>query len=220
MPTVILSSQKSLIAELWEYFVETYFSPEVPYLENFSFGSGTLLSIRWIVVGIAIGMIVASAASVYNKKYIGGFVRHLIREECLDAKSAKTLEELGYHKKPGIRIVIKTDGTLSRWIRCAEEDEYLEKIEQKKLEFDELHKDDEKIPSFSAPEFIRNCKTMHFYIPEEKKYAADVRFDAKGANWGSFILVSVVSVILAAFICYILPDAIKLVDNFITSMKG
>ena len=61
---------------------------------------------------------------------------------------------------------------------------------------------------------------MRFYIPEEKKYAADVKFEAKGANWLSFILVTVVSVVLCAFLTYILPDIIKMVDNFISIAKG
>jgi multisubunit Na+/H+ antiporter MnhB subunit len=220
MTTVVLTSQKGLIEELWEYFVQTYFSPEVPYLENFSFGTGTLLSIRNIVVGLTIGIVLASAFSIYNKRYMGDFIRKLISEECLDARSAKTLYELGYLKKSGIRSAIKSGGVMSRWVRCAEEDEYNAKLEQERLEFEELHKDEENPPKFEAPEFIRDCKTMHFYIPEEKKYTADVKFDAKGANWRSFFLVVIVSLVLCLFICFILPDAIKLVDNFITTMNN
>ena len=40
------NSDKSLIEELWEYFETTYFSPEVPKLDNFSFGSGTLVTLK------------------------------------------------------------------------------------------------------------------------------------------------------------------------------
>ena len=61
---------------------------------------------------------------------------------------------------------------------------------------------------------------MHFYIPEEQKYAADVKFDAKGANWKSFILVTVVSVALCAFLSFALPELIKMADNFISTVKG
>ena len=220
MTTVILSSQKGLIEELWEYFVQTYFSPEVPFLENFSFGTGTLVSIRNIVVGLTVGIVIASACSIYSKRYMGDFVRKLIYEECFDARSAKTLYELGYLKKSGIRSAIKTGGVMSRWVRCAEEDNYNDKMEKERLEFEETHKDDENPPRFEAAEFVRDCKTMHFYIPKEKKYAADVKFDAKGANFRSFFLVAIVSLVLCLFICFILPDAIKLVDNFITVMNN
>jgi len=217
--SIILSNQKSLIEELWEYFNETYFSPDMPYLENISFGSGTLISMQTIILGITIGIIVASASSIYSKRYIGEFVRKVIYEECFDARSAKTLYDLGYLKSPGVRNAIKSYGSLSRWIRCVEEDEFFAEIEKKRAEFEAAHQDDEKPPKFIVPEFKRDLNTMHFYIPEEKKYAAEVKFEKKGANWGSFILVTAISLVLCAFVCYILPDVIKMVDNFISIFK-
>ena len=206
--------------ELWEYFEETYFSPDIPYLENISFGTGSLVTLQTILVGITLGLILASFVTIYNKRYIGGFVRKLIKEECLDHDSAKTLEELGYLDKLGIRYAIRSNGTLTRWIRCVEEDEFNAKQDAEREAFDEAHKDDPKPPRFKEREFKRDTKTMRFYIPMEKKYAADVKFEAKGANWLSFILVAVVSILLCAFLSYILPDLIKMIDNFITIAKG
>lgn len=219
MLNVILSDQPNLISELWEYFVDKYFSPEIPYLENFSLGTGTMLSAQLIILGITIGLIIASACNIYTKRYIGDFIRKVIYEECFDASSAKTLYELGYLKNPGIRNVIKSNGSLSRWIRCVEEDEHLAKIEQMRIEFEEKHKNDKKPPKFIAPEFKRDCNTMHFYLPEEKKYAADIRFDSKGANWISFLLVTVISIVMCAFVCYVFPDILKMVDNFLSIIK-
>jgi len=159
---------------------------------------------------------VASACSIYSKRYLGDFVRKVIQEECFDAKSSKTLYELGYLKSPGVRNAIKSYGTLSRWIRCVEEDDFFSDVENRRIEFEEQHKDDEKPPKFKAPAFKRDLNTMHFYIPEDKKYAAQVKFEKKGANWLSFLLVSVISLVLCAFICYVLPDIIKMIDNFIS----
>ena len=206
--------------ELWEYFEETYFSPDVPYLENFTIDSGSLVTLKTILIGITIGLILASFMTIYNKRYIGGFILKLIREECLDAERAKTLEELGYLKKFGVRYVISSNGTLTRWVRCVEEDEFYAKQDAARAEFEEAHKNDAKPPKYKETEFKRDTKTMHFYIPEEKKYAADVKFEAKGANWLSFALVAVVSIILCAFLSYILPDIIKMVDNFISVTKS
>ena len=92
MLNIVLAGKPSLIEELWEYFVDKYFSPELPYMENISFGTGTLLSLRWIIIGIAIGIIFAAACSFYNKRYIGNFIRKLIKTETLDAERAKTLD--------------------------------------------------------------------------------------------------------------------------------
>ena len=80
MLSLILASEKSLGAELWEYFLDKYFSVEVPYLENFSVQSKALVSFRWIIIGITIGIIIAAICTVYNKRYIGDFVRKVIYE--------------------------------------------------------------------------------------------------------------------------------------------
>ncbi|MBQ9750654.1 MAG: hypothetical protein IJV87_08780 [Clostridia bacterium] len=216
MLNVVLAGKQSLLEEIWEYIVDTYFSVDMPYLENFTVKGNALVSIRMIIIGITFGIIVAAISTVYTKRYIGDFVRKVIYEECFDKDSAKTLYDLGYLKSPGVRGSVKTGGTLSRWIRCVEEDEFLTKINKKREEFNELHKNDEKPPKFKAPEFRRDCNTMHFYIPKDKTYAAEIKFDKRGANIGSAILVSVAALLLCMFACYIVPDAIKLVDNFIT----
>ena len=43
-----------MIEELWEYFVDTYFSPEIPNLENISFGTGTLVTLKTIIIGLVL----------------------------------------------------------------------------------------------------------------------------------------------------------------------
>ena len=210
------TGSKSLFEELWVYFNETYFSPEVPKLENFTLGTGTLVSLKNILVGLTIGLILASFITIYNKKYIGGFVRKMLNEECFSKESAKTLEELGYLKNIGVRQSIKTDKPLSRWIRCVEEDEFNEEMSKKHAEYEEAHKNDKKAPRFKEIGFKRDVKTMHFYIPEEKKYAIDVKFSPKGANWVSFILVAVTSIAVCAFLSFALPELLQMIDNFIT----
>ena len=214
-----LAKEQSLIEELWEYFVNKYFSVDLPYLENFTIKTGGLFSIQSIIVGITVGIIIASIGTIYTKRYIGGFVRRLLDCECHDAESAKTLDELGYLKNAGVRNAIKSGGTLSRLVRCVEEDDFFAEIEKKRAEFEELHKDEQKA-RFVEPEFKRDLNTMHFYIPEEKKYTADIRFDSKGANIGTAVIVIIASLVICALICHFLPDLIKMVDNFISITKG
>ena len=59
-----LAKEQSLIEELWEYFVDKYFSIELPYLENFSIKTGGLVSITGIIFGIAIGIVIAAACTI------------------------------------------------------------------------------------------------------------------------------------------------------------
>ena len=216
MLTKISVGGKSLVEELWEYFEETYFSPQIPELDNFDFGTGTLVSIKTILVGLTIGLILASFITIYNKRYIGGFIRKLLSEECFTKESAKTLEELGYSRDPGIRQAIKTDKPLSRWIKCVEEDEFYEEMDKKREEYEAAREKDPSMPRFKEINFKRDVNTMHFYIPEEKRYTIDVKYDAKGANWVSFVLVAVVSIAACAFLSFALPEIIKMIDNFIT----
>ncbi len=208
-----------LFQELWEYFDERYFSPEIPRLDNFSFGTGTLVSLKIILVGFTLGLIFSSFITIYNKRFIGGFIRKLLREKCIGTENAKTLSELGYEKNLLIRFSLRAESPLSRWVRCTEEDEFNTELEEKRTEFEEKHKDEKKPPKFKEISFKRNTKTMHFYIQEEKELAADIKFDGKGANWRSFILVVIVSVLLCAFLSFTLPDIIKMIDNFISVVK-
>ena len=60
----------------------------------------------------------------------------------------------------------------------------------------------------------------HFYIDEDKKYAAAVKFDSKGTNVVSAILVILISIIICAFLCYVVPDMLTLFDNFVSSFNG
>ena len=192
----------------------------MPYLQNFYISSTTLNTLRLLIIGITLGIIFVSFSTLYNKRYVGDFIRKLLYEECYDASSAKTLYDLGYLKNPGIRGMIKSGGSLSRWVRCVEEDEFLAEQEAQRAAFEETHKDDPNKPKFKETEFKRDVNTMHFYLPEGKKYAAEIKFDATGANFGSVILVTILAVLLCAFIFYMLPDVIKLIDNFITVIKG
>ena len=149
---LIFANEKSLFEELWEYFSDKYFSVDMPYLENFSIKSNALFSFRILIIGITIGLVIASAMSVYNKRHIGSFIRTLISEGCLGADKAKTLEELGYIKNIGVRSAIKSGGTLSRWARCREEDELLRLVRNRWRNWRKITK---TIPS------LRNSRSLN-----------------------------------------------------------
>lgn len=216
----LAKNNQSVFTELWEYITRTYLSPEMPYLVNISFGTGTLVTLKTILWGITIGVMVAAFLSVYNKRYIGGFVRAMISDGCIGAENAKTLDELGYLKHVAVRNAIKSGGTLCTWIRCVEEDEFLAEIEAKRAEFDEAHKDDKRPPKFKEIEFKRSCSTMRFYIPEEKVDDIERKFDPKGANLLSIILVCVIAILACALLSFALPELIKMMDNFVTVVSG
>ena len=56
------------------------------------------VSLEVIVWGLFIGIMIGGALAVYNKRFLGAFVRKLVEEEAFSPEKALTLGELGYEK--------------------------------------------------------------------------------------------------------------------------
>ena len=220
MTRFLIAGAFTSVNDLWSYIVDNFISTEMPYYENFNIQSNALFSIRGLIIGITIGIIFASISTVYNKRYLGDFIRLLIYRDCLDSSRSQTLAQLECDRSAGVRSAIKTGGRLSRWVRCAEEDQFYAAQEQHRIEHDELHKDKKHPPKFRELTFKRDCKTMHFYIPEELKNSAEVKFDSKGANWLGVLIVSGIAVAVCLLSCYFLPEVLTYVDNFLSIING
>lgn len=220
MSHFLIACDMILAEELWSHFVNKIFLEEMPHYENFSIQSNSLFSLRWLIIGITVGIIIAALVTLYNKCYLGGFVRELISKDCLNRDRAMTLEELGRKAELGICRAIRTGGTLDRWVRCAEEDEFYEGIEKARAEYEEKYKDVARRPRFKEAVFKRNCKTMHFYVPEERRELAEEKFNSKGANWKGILIVIGVAVTFGTVMCYLLPDLLTYVDNFMTLINS
>lgn len=214
---LLSESEPSLIEELWAYFRDRYYTVELGQYENFQLGTGTLLTLRNIVLGLFLGIIVAAAFSAYDKNHLGGFVRKLVYEECLWPEKAKTLSELGYGRSPGVRGSLKRGGVLGKVVHCVEKEAYDRDMEAARTAYVSANGSEE---GFSMPPYRINPDTDHFYIPDEEHYAAEVRFDHKGSGWRSFVLVLVVCLVGAALVCWLLPDMLQLVDNMLGILKG
>ncbi len=212
----ILKGQENGFLSFFENIFNTFFNPEKVGYDNFDFGSGGIVTLRIIIIGLMFGFCAAAVASLYEKRLIGSFVKKLLSEDCIDTGNAKTLSELGYEKSPAIRSSLKRGETLKRWVRCVEEDEFYASVDEKRIAFEAEHPGER----FVFPAFKRDCDTMHFYIPSELKYKADVKFNTKGANIVSVILVIVVSIILCAALCSVIPDMLTFADNFVSIMKN
>ena len=52
-----------------------------------------------------------------------------------------------------------------------------------------------------------------YYIPEELKYDADVRFEAKGNGVAALVITAIVSVVLAFALNALLPGFLTIIDN-------
>lgn len=214
----LAEESQTLWEELWAYFRERYFTLDVTgRYEHIDLGTGTLLSLRNIILGIFLGIIVASAFASFDKNHLGGFVRKLVREDCLSPEKAKTLRELGYHRSPAVRGSLKRGAVLGRVVHCVEREQHERDMEAARAAY--VAATGSSAGFVPAP-FRLNPETAHFYIPDEQHYAAEVRFEKEGSGWRSFLLVLILSVVAAAVVIFFLPDILQLVDNMIGILQG
>lgn len=208
-----------LLEELWAHLEERFFSPDLGSYDYVNFGSGTMINLQNIVFGILIGMLIASFMTIFDKRVLGDFVRHVLSHECFSHESAKTLYELGYYKNSIIRGSLKHSVSLRRVVKCVEEEEFNEKVKAMREEYDAtVRQNDKKALPFKEPKFEMDTSTMHFYIPERMKYMAEIKFDRKGANWKGILIALIVTIVAAFFLFYFLPDMLQFVDNIIGIM--
>ena len=205
--------QKSVICELLTYLEEKYFSVSLGSYQNLSISATTGTTIRNTILAIAIGLIIASAMMVHTRRGLGKFIHALLKNNCNTPDNAKTLSELGFYQNPSLRHALKKGVTFGKLVRCKEEDEWL----QNESFTDETA--EEKPTERKEEVFAIDCSTMHFYVPEEFRYRAEIRFEKKGTSWGFFAIVAVLTVIACALLCVFLPSIFKLTDNIITLLS-
>ena len=212
--STMLSStgEPSLLEELWAYLEGKYFSVEVGRYENINMGTGSLVTLQRVVLGIFAGVIIAAAMACYDKNRLGAFVRAIVREQALWPDKAMTIYDLGFARNSAVKASLRSPNKLGKIVRCVERDAYNAEVEKAKEAYIQEHGSDK---DFYMPEYRVDFDRDHFYIPDEEHYRAEIRFDEKGSGWRAFILVVMVSVVGAALVCFLLPDMIQLVDNMI-----
>lgn len=217
--TTLSATEPTLWEELAAYFKERFdkiFSVDVGNYRHIQMGTGTIVTLRTVVLGLFIGLIIAACFASYDKNRLGAFVRKLVKEECLWPEKAKTLAELGFLKNYGVRGSLKHGKVLGRVVHCVEKEQYDREMEAARASWIEKTGSED---GFTAPAYSMDLNTAHFYIPDEEHYAAEVRFEEKGNGWRALLLVIIVSVVGAALVCYLLPDMLQLVDNMIDILQ-
>lgn len=206
------SGEPTLLEEIWEYLEGKYFSVDMGRYEHISIGSGSLITLQKVVLGICVGIIVAAAMVCYDKNRLGAFVRAIVREQALCPDRAMTLSDLGFAGNRAVRTSLRSSNKLGRIVHSVEKDAYDAQVAAAREAYVAEHGNDE---GFFMPQYRMDVNNDHFYIPDEEHYRAEVRFDNRGSGWRAFMLVCIVAVMAAALICFLLPDMIQLVDNMI-----
>lgn len=205
--------------DFWTSFRDTFLTGGN--YENMGSGSG--IPIPWIIVAVFMGIAFAFVATVFTKRVWGEMVRRLLSEQALSAESAKTMSELSLDKNIFLRRAVKGNVSLRRVVFCREEEEFLREQDQKAAEYEEARKQDpslKKSKKMRSVSFRVDPDKHHFYIPEDCRDMASVKFDKKGTSIGKLILLLVLLLISLIIVLLALPRLMELLDGFVGTMKS
>jgi hypothetical protein len=212
------TEEMPLIKELWLHFWDKYFNNSTIY-PNLNMNEHDVMFVRLVVIGLFIGLAIAGFALVFNKRVLGAFVRKLIEKEALSPERALTLEDLGYGEKLIIHSAVKKSTALRRVVKCREEQEYNAELAKKLEQYNDSKEQEKKTPKFKETFYKIDPLIDSFYIPEDMKYTAEVKFDSKGNTWGSAVLCCVLMLVLMIVALVALPTLLNYLDEIAGSIK-
>ena len=205
-------------ASLWNYLYEAYLNVDAGY-QNLGFEKNPLFSLRMTALGIFIGTIIACVIMAYHKQVLGAAVRKLISVKANSPESAKTLEELGYKKNIIFRNAFAYNSSLRRFVKCVGAEEFYREQNKKREEYEEKRANGQKLPPFKDAIYPIDPDSDKFYIPEDLRARAEIRFDKKGSGVLGTILSIIVICVLFIVLLFLLPLIFGAVDNIIGSLK-
>ena len=235
----------SVFHELLTYFSDRYFSVDFHLYEHIPLGPSLNGSAEIIILAIMLGLIFASVVMAISKARYGRFVSKLLKEECFSPEKSKTLSELEEFRNSSVRRDLSRGTTLAKCVYCVRTPDDAAACEEPmsdsvsaqaavSAESVEEASDAEegggdapqKLPEMSQARRADALKgeerldftVARFYIPEDFKYRAEVRFERRGSGWIPVALTVILSVVGAALFCHFLPDFIQVLDNLISMM--
>lgn len=206
MNVFIGALELSSVRSWWNRMLEQ--GSDMQAYENLS--ENALFSFPLILIGVILGIAIALFVNVFTKRVLGELVRTLLAQDVLSAESAKTMGELGFSKNFLLRYAVKGNVSLRRVVVCCEEEEFLRKQEEER----------ENSPSskkFRAKSFRIDSQKHHFYIPEEQRDAAAMKFEKKGTSLGAMLILLAILLVLLIVLLAALPTLMSWLDTLIGS---
>ena len=204
--------------DLWNYLYDVYLRVDGNY-ENIGFEKTPLFSLRLTVLGIFLGAVIACVIMAYNKQVLGGAIRRIIGMQALCADKAMTLEELGYNKNIIMRNAFRGSSTMRRFVKCVGEQEFIAEQNTRREEYEKRRAAGETLPKFKEIEYVIDPDTDKFYIPEELRIRAEIRFEKKGSGWISTLVTILLMCVVFFIVLLILPMIFGAADDFLGSFK-
>lgn len=187
-------------------------TPEYGEYEHLGLTELSLEKIRIAVIAFFIAVIAATYFAVFNRSVYGRLITRLNAEGCFSPEAAKTLKELGLERNPSVRSSLRRGSTYRGLVRCVEKDAFDVEAERERRQ---LAEDGVAV---KRKNYVFNFETDRFYVPEDKAFEAETRFQKKIPGWPIVLIVTVAGLAALAGAIFLLPDIIQFIDNFAGKM--
>lgn len=180
--------------------------------ENFNIdvnGSAMYIIVWGLYIGIMIGVLGALITRVYSNRLISA----LVKAGATDSDSAVRIDDLDVKGKAFIKYMLRPGTALNRILEVSNRDQFPAKEHSKLAKF--WH---EKFLSEEIPEKIP-FDVAKFYLPEDKRIGAELRFSVEEHPVRNFILAAVGLFAVACFAVFAIPELLTMFDNFVTQVK-
>lgn len=194
--------------------ITNFFSISAREYEHFTLTHATAKTITTVVLAICLGVILAALYNFYIRRVPGGVVRLLLSREALSPETALTPAELGLLDKP-FALWELLRGVSLRHIVCAVTKPSADEGEKEPAEDGEAQarENASRKKKRGSDEPIFDAETR-FYIPEDRKYRAQVRFEKEGNGVGGLALTCVCTFALGVALIKLIPVVLAMIDNF------
>ena len=169
-------------------------------------------SLALIVGGICGGLLIGVLISLISRVNSYRIIAALKSGGAVDEGSAKTLAELGLSRKRILKRMLTGGSPVKKLIGVTGDGAYAAKRG--------------KIASFWYGKFLKmdmptkiSFERAKFYLTEENRISAELRFKRERHPVMSFIFAFIVLAGAAGFAVYVIPELLQMLDNFITSVK-
>ena len=218
-PFALSAAEPSFLVQLWNDFIATFVTNEVYYPYLGLEGGSSLFSVKLMILGLFVGLSLASFGALYDKRVLGDAVRAILRKEAYEPETAVTLADLGYERNSIVRHSVRKSTTLRRVVRCVEEEKFLAEQEARRAEHEEKRKTDKSLGRFRELEYTFDLEHDHFYIPEKIRYTADVKFEKKGSSWIGAIVFTLVMLVGYVVLLVYLNDILDILNAFASNFE-
>ncbi len=213
------TQQTTMLEDIWNYFYNLFMGLDTGY-EHLGFDKSPLVSLRLVILGIFVGAAIACISMAYNKRVIGGFVRALISNGCNSPENAKTLNELGCKNNFFIRNAVRGAEALRGIVRTAGDADFYAEEARRREEYEERRKMNKSLPKYKSREYLVDPSTDRFYIPEEVRIKAEIKFEKKGAGWIASIIAIAVLLVVFVLLLLVLPFLLDGLNDMVGGING